>query len=104
MGKVGMASQRKPMRRKAVLTIIKAGRDTRQAADRFEDEHQALTLMGHPNNVERVDFEIRPLSSGAFPWPRRARKGAGGARIGMSGLFTGPRSGGAEPWDTSKHQ
>ena len=52
-GSVYMAEQKKPVRRRVALKIIKLGMDTRQVVARFEAERQALALMDHPN-IARV--------------------------------------------------
>jgi hypothetical protein len=44
----GVAEQRKPVRRRVALKLIKAGMDTREVVARFESERQALALMDHP--------------------------------------------------------
>jgi serine/threonine protein kinase len=49
MGKVYMAEQEHPVRRRVALKIIKPGMDTREVIARFEAERQALALMDHPN-------------------------------------------------------
>ena len=48
-----MADQRKPIRRKVALKVIKWGMDTKEVLARFEVEYQALALMNHPN-IARV--------------------------------------------------
>jgi serine/threonine protein kinase/WD40 repeat protein/tetratricopeptide (TPR) repeat protein len=52
-GRVFMAEQSAPVKRKVALKIIKAGMDTREVVARFEAERQALALMDHPN-IARV--------------------------------------------------
>src|SRR5215469_6163230 len=47
MGEVWLAEQRKPVRRRVALKLIKAGMDTREVVARFESERQALALMDH---------------------------------------------------------
>jgi serine/threonine protein kinase len=54
-GAVYMAEQRRPVRRKVALKIIKLGMDTRQVVARFEAERQALALMDHPNIARVLD-------------------------------------------------
>ncbi len=49
MGAVYMAEQKKPVKRRVALKIIKPGMDTRQVIARFEAERQALAMMDHPN-------------------------------------------------------
>ena len=48
MGKVFMALQKMPVRRKVALKVIKPGMDSKQVVSRFEAERQALALMDHP--------------------------------------------------------
>ncbi len=55
MAVVYMAEQRRPIRRKVALKIIKLGMDTRQVIARFEAERQALALMDHPNIAKVFD-------------------------------------------------
>jgi eukaryotic-like serine/threonine-protein kinase len=54
-GRVFMAEQEHPVRRKVALKIIKLGMDTRQVVARFEQERQALALMDHPNIAKVLD-------------------------------------------------
>jgi non-specific serine/threonine protein kinase/serine/threonine-protein kinase len=54
-GAVFMAEQRRPVRRKVALKVIKPGMDTRHAVARFEAERQALALMDHPNIARVLD-------------------------------------------------
>ncbi len=55
MGKVYMAEQEKPVRRRVALKIIKPGMDTGQVVARFEAERQALALMDHPSIAKVLD-------------------------------------------------
>ena len=48
-GIVWMAEQRKPVKRRVALKIIKLGMDTKQVIARFEAKRQALAMMDHPN-------------------------------------------------------
>lgn len=52
-GRVWMAEQHEPVRRKVALKIVKLGMDTREVLGRFKNERQALALMNHPN-IARV--------------------------------------------------
>jgi len=52
-GKVWMAEQDRPVRRRVALKIIKLGMDTKEVVARFEQERQALAMMDHPN-IARV--------------------------------------------------
>jgi serine/threonine protein kinase/tetratricopeptide (TPR) repeat protein len=54
-GRVFMADQSEPVRRKVALKILKPGMDTRQVIARFEAERQALALMDHPNIAKVLD-------------------------------------------------
>ena len=49
MGTVYLAEQRKPVRRRVALKLIKLGMDTIQVLRRFEAERQALAMMAHTN-------------------------------------------------------
>ena len=55
MGVVYMAEQKKPVKRRVALKIIKPGMDTRQVIARFEAERQALAMMDHPNIAKVLD-------------------------------------------------
>jgi serine/threonine protein kinase/tetratricopeptide (TPR) repeat protein len=55
MGKVFMAEQTHPVRRKVALKVIKEGMDTRQVIARFEAERQALAMMDHVNIARVLD-------------------------------------------------
>jgi WD40 repeat protein/serine/threonine protein kinase/tetratricopeptide (TPR) repeat protein len=61
-GRVFVAEQHHPIRRKVALKIIKPGMDTRDVIARFEAERQALALMDHAN-IARV-FDAGTTSSG----------------------------------------
>lgn len=52
-GRVWLAEQLEPVRRKVALKIVKLGMDTREVLARFKIERQALALMNHPN-IARV--------------------------------------------------
>ena len=54
-GIVYMAEQKKPIRRKVALKVIKPGMDTREVIARFEAERQALAMMDHPNIAKVID-------------------------------------------------
>jgi serine/threonine protein kinase/tetratricopeptide (TPR) repeat protein len=54
-GVVWVAEQKKPVKRRVALKIIKLGMDTRQVVARFEAERQALALMDHPNIAKVLD-------------------------------------------------
>lgn len=52
-GRVYLAEQKEPVRRRVALKIIKLGMDTRAVMARFEAERQALAMMDHPG-IARV--------------------------------------------------
>jgi len=54
-GVVWAAEQKKPVKRRVALKIIKLGMDTRQVVARFEAERQALAMMDHPNIAKVLD-------------------------------------------------
>ena len=54
-GVVWAAAQKKPVKRRVALKIIKLGMDTRQVVARFEAERQALAMMDHPNIAKVFD-------------------------------------------------
>src|SRR5262249_29432759 len=53
MGRVYVAEQAQPVKRRVALKIIKGGMDSARVIARFEAERQALALMDHPN-IARV--------------------------------------------------
>jgi eukaryotic-like serine/threonine-protein kinase len=55
MGKVYLAAQERPVRRRVALKIIKPGMDTEQVVARFEAERQALAIMDHPSIAKVLD-------------------------------------------------
>jgi len=55
MATVYMAEQKRPIRRRVALKIIKLGMDTKQVIGRFEAERQALAMMDHPNIAKVFD-------------------------------------------------
>jgi len=54
-GRVYMAEQEEPIRRRVALKIVKLGMDTREVIARFDSERQALALMEHPNIARVLD-------------------------------------------------
>lgn len=54
-GVVWAAEQKRPVKRRVALKIIKLGMDTKQVVARFEAERQALALMDHPNIAKVLD-------------------------------------------------
>ncbi|HMN97212.1 MAG TPA: protein kinase [Phycisphaerales bacterium] len=61
-GRVFLAEQAAPVRRRVALKILKPGMDTRRVVARFEAERQALAMMSHPN-IARV-LEAGATTSG----------------------------------------
>jgi serine/threonine protein kinase/tetratricopeptide (TPR) repeat protein len=59
-GKVFVAEQQQPVRRRVALKIIKPGMDTHQVVARFESERRALALMAHPNIAHLIDGGATP--------------------------------------------
>ena len=55
MAVVYMAEQKRPIRRRVALKLIKLGMDTKQVIARFEAERQALAMMDHPNIAKVLD-------------------------------------------------
>src|SRR6187549_991417 len=54
-GRVWVAEQERPIRRRVALKIIKLGMDTKEVVARFEQERQALAMMDHPNIAKVLD-------------------------------------------------
>jgi WD40 repeat protein/serine/threonine protein kinase len=57
-GEVWMAEQRKPIKRRVALKIIKLGMDSRQIVNRFMAERQALAMMDHANIAKIFDADV----------------------------------------------
>ena len=55
MGLVYLAQQKKPVKRRVALKIIKPGMDSKQVIARFEAERQALAVLDHPNIAHVFD-------------------------------------------------
>jgi serine/threonine protein kinase/Flp pilus assembly protein TadD len=55
MGRVYLAEQQHPVRRRVALKIVKAGMDSARVLSRFDQERQALTMMEHPNIARALD-------------------------------------------------
>ena len=55
MGLVYLAQQKKPVKRRVALKIIKPGMDSKQVIARFEAERQALAMLDHPNIAHVFD-------------------------------------------------
>ena len=60
MGQVWLAEQKRPVRRRVAIKLIKAGMDTREVVARFESERQALALMDHPAIAKVFDAGSTP--------------------------------------------
>ena len=55
MGLVYLAQQKKPIKRRVALKIIKPGMDSKQVIARFEAERQTLAVLDHPNIAHVFD-------------------------------------------------
>jgi eukaryotic-like serine/threonine-protein kinase len=66
MGEVWLAEQKKPVRRRVAIKLIKAGMDTREVMARFESERQALALMDHPAIAKVFDAGSTPAGRPYF--------------------------------------
>jgi eukaryotic-like serine/threonine-protein kinase len=55
MGRVWMAQQTEPVKRRVAVKLIKAGMDSKQVVARFEAERQALAIMDHPHIAKVLD-------------------------------------------------
>ncbi|MBV8113286.1 MAG: tetratricopeptide repeat protein [Silvibacterium sp.] len=60
MGEVWLAEQKRPVRRRVAIKLIKVGMDTREVVARFESERQALALMDHPAIAKVFDAGSTP--------------------------------------------
>ncbi len=65
-GHVFLAEQRRPVRRRVALKIVKLGMDTEQVVARFEQERQALAVMDHPNVAKVFDAGSTPAGRPFF--------------------------------------
>ncbi|MEZ6015619.1 MAG: serine/threonine-protein kinase [Planctomycetota bacterium] len=54
-GRVWMADQLEPVRRRVAIKVIKLGMDSKQVIARFEAERQALAMMDHPHIARIFD-------------------------------------------------
>src|SRR5215469_2041051 len=66
MGEVWLAEQKKPVRRRVALKLVKAGMNTRDVIARFESERQALALMDHPAIAKVFDAGSTPQGAPYF--------------------------------------
>ncbi len=55
MAIVYLAEQKKPVKRRVALKVLKPGMDTKQVVARFESERQALAVLDHPNIAKVFD-------------------------------------------------
>lgn len=55
MGRVFMANQTQPVKRRVAVKVVKAGMDSVRILARFEAERQALALMDHPHIARVLD-------------------------------------------------
>jgi len=60
MGEVWVAKQTEPVKRNVALKLIKAGMDSKEVLNRFEQERQALAMMDHPNIARVLDGGLTP--------------------------------------------
>jgi serine/threonine protein kinase len=67
MGEVWAAKQSEPAKRKVALKLIKTGMDSRAVLQRFEQEHQALAMMDHPN-IAVVGCRLKVVEFRAHFW------------------------------------
>ena len=67
-GVVYVAEQKRPVKRRVALKIIKLGMDTKQVVARFEAERQALALMDHPNIAKVLDADTTRMEGRSSPW------------------------------------
>ncbi|MCP3961498.1 MAG: SUMF1/EgtB/PvdO family nonheme iron enzyme [bacterium] len=58
MGVVYLAHQRTPVDRRVALKVLKPGMDSREVVARFEQERQALAIMGHPGIAAVFDAGV----------------------------------------------
>jgi serine/threonine protein kinase len=66
MGRVYLAEQEHPVRRRVALKVIKLGMDTREVLARFEAERQALAMMEHPHIARVFDAGASELGRPYF--------------------------------------
>jgi len=66
MGEVWLAEQKKPVRRRVALKLVKAGMNSREVIARFESERQALALMDHPAIAKVFDAGSTPEGAPYF--------------------------------------
>ena len=89
MGVVYLAHQRYPVDRRVALKVLKPGMDSREVVARFEQERQALAIMGHPGIAAVFDAGVggllrggrASLCSARRPRIRNLQAGAVGAAL-----------------------
>jgi tetratricopeptide (TPR) repeat protein len=59
-GRVWLAEQAEPVRRKVALKILKPGMDTDEVVSRFREEWKSLALMEHPGIARVFDAGVTP--------------------------------------------
>src|SRR5262249_23686797 len=67
-GRVYMADQEAPIRRRVAVKVLKAGMDSKQVVARFEAERQALAMMDHPNIARVFDAGQTSTEQGSRPY------------------------------------
>ncbi len=65
-GTIYLAEQRRPVKRRVALKVIKPGMDSKQVLARFEAEQQALALMEHPHIARVYDAGLAPSGRSYF--------------------------------------
>ncbi len=70
MGVVYLAHQRFPVDRRVALKVLKPGMDSREVVARFEQERQALAIMGHPGIAAVFDAGVTETGRPYFAMER----------------------------------
>jgi len=60
MGAVWLAEQTSPVKRRVAIKVVKAGRFSEQARQRFDLERQSLAIMNHPAIAKVFDAGSTP--------------------------------------------
>ena len=66
MGKVYIAEQEKPLRRRVALKVVKPGMDSTEILKRFDAEKQALAMMEHRNIARVLDAGVADSGQSFF--------------------------------------
>jgi serine/threonine protein kinase len=66
MGRIWVARQTEPVKRKVALKLIKSGMDSKAVLQRFDQERQALALMDHTNIAKVLDGGLTPTGQPFF--------------------------------------